>query len=146
MDELYFATSNKRQNSTKEQEQEFNDIIDFDEMNIEQIQKIINQEIDRNKLKELEAEIQLRILKKDPKNINRGLANFKKHVNNCIETVKTDYKAPIKKWVERDFMTLQPFQKKYSKKFFLALKLNYTQSVLNYLEMNPYLIYDVNNV
>ena len=43
-------------------------------------------------------------------------------------------------------MSMTPYSQKYAKQFFVYLKLNMKEEVLEYLNLNPYLVFDTDYV
>ena len=76
----------------------------------------------------------------------RVIIGFKNKVNNCLETIKNDYKVSVKEWVGGNLLSMNSFVQEYSKKFFCALKAQDNQTVVQLLNLNPRLAFDVNPV
>ena len=81
---------------------------------------------------------------KNTKDISIHIMRFQEKVRNCLITIKNEFN--IAGGITQNMMNEKPFSKKYSKEFFTALKVRDNKSVLKYLDLNPYLVYDVNSV
>ena len=118
----------------------------FGEICQEQIQDTLQGMFGKNEEEIKEQDIINRTLKKSKDNTSPVIINFKKRINNCIETIKNDYNISLKDWDGRKILSMQPFSKEHSKNFFISLNVKDMHSVIMLLDENPKLIYDVNNV
>eukprot|EP00826_Nyctotherus_ovalis_P038082 TRINITY_DN3542_c0_g1_i4.p1 TRINITY_DN3542_c0_g1~~TRINITY_DN3542_c0_g1_i4.p1 ORF type:complete len:362 (-),score=105.34 TRINITY_DN3542_c0_g1_i4:1310-2395(-) len=136
VDKMFYATKTKKDEAT----------VDLEQMTKEEIDRMIAKEVEENKHKALERQIRIRTLRNKKPDDKGALQIFKDKVNNCLETIRSDYNVPIKQWVKNDMLSVKAFTKKYAKPFFIAVKANNTEAAIGLLELNHNLVYDVNNV
>lgn len=136
VDRMFYATKTKKDEAT----------VDLEQMTKEEIDRMIAKEVAENKHKALERQIRVRTVRNKKPNGKSALQLFKDKVNNCLETIRSDYNVPIRQWVRRDMLSVKAFTKKYAKPFFIAVKANNTEAAIGFLELNHNLIYDANNV
>jgi hypothetical protein len=138
VDSLYYTTKRKKD--------EKNMAVDLEQMDKEQIDRLIIKDMEETKHKKLEQEIRVRTIRNRNLSNRGGLVFFKEKVKNCLETIRSNYNVPVKQWVRKDMLSINAFSKKYAKPFFIAVKTNNTEAAMGLLELNPNLVYDINNV
>jgi len=144
--EKVIESVNDLYHATKRKKNEKNMTVDLEQMNKEQIDRFIIKEMEENKRRKLEQEIRVRTIRNRNLSDKGGLQLFKEKVNNCLETIRSNYNVPIKQWVRKDMLNINAFTKKYAKPFFISVKNNSTETAMALLELNPNLVYDINNV
>jgi len=139
VDQYYFASSKKKS-------EEKNKVHPLEEMQAGEIRGMIKQEIELKKSNKSPKKSSEKCLIQKARKTWTVLVKFQNRVKNCIETIKKDYKVSIKEWNEGKILSMIPYAKEHSKKFFSAIKIKDNKIVTELLDLNPYLIYDIDSV
>ena len=130
----------------KEDIGEHNTYFDLDKITNEYIQNILQDKINEYRKKKLAEKFDSQMLKRNAEKTNKKLITLQKKVNKCLTIIKDEYNTSLDIWTKNNMMSMKPYSQKYAKQFFVYLKLNMKEKVLEYLDLNPYLVFDTDYV